>query len=206
MEIHHGAKYPLISRISCVDGAQMRTTTINLAYGPGYLLGGPNANTIYAGDANGNFYSLVLNSSGIQIGQTVAGLLGADGDSVYAGGLLYDGWGEVVNPIIPSVIETFDSSGLIVPLPDLQEVFILGGTSPPGYSVPTVPPVLSLHDTQTGQRLWSLPLPVSLAENHGPMLRCGTSCVALRESQPNLAPAPGVDLFRLNLGAVAGGN
>jgi uncharacterized protein (TIGR03437 family) len=189
------------------DGGQMRTTTINnVAYGPGYLLGGPNGNTLYAADVNGNFYTLVLNSSGIQIGQTVPGLLGADGDSVYAGGLLYDGWGEVVNPTLASVVETFDSSGLIVPLPDLQQILILGGTSPPGYSLPTLPPVLSLHDTQTGRRLWSLPLPVSLGGNHGPMLRCGLNCIALREFQQLLAPAPGVDLFRLNLGAVAVGN
>jgi uncharacterized protein (TIGR03437 family) len=109
------------------DGAQMRTTTIGVAYGPGYLLGGPDANTLYAGDVSGNFYTLALNSSGIQIGQMVAGLLGADGDSVYAGGLLYDGWGEVVNPSIPSVVENFDNSGLMVPLPDFQQVLILGG-------------------------------------------------------------------------------
>lgn len=130
----------------------------------------------------------------------MAGLLGIDGDSVYAGGLIYGPCGTSINPAGPSLVNTWDNEGLILPFPDLQEVLILGGIPSPGYSVFSFNPVLSLHDMVTGQRLWSVPLPMSFGGNHGPMIRWGTNGVAVRE-QPYLRsdPAPGVDLFRLNL-------
>jgi hypothetical protein len=53
--------------------------------------------------------------------------LGGDGDSVYTEGVVYSGWGSSVNPAGPSVIQTWSSAGLIVPLPDLGKVLILGG-------------------------------------------------------------------------------
>ena len=183
---------------SIFDGSQIRPTVTSGHDGPSYLFGGPNDSTLYGGP--GAFYTLALDSSGVTIQQTVDGLLGGDGDSVYAEGLIYDGWGAAVDPSIPSVVMTWDNLGLIVPLLDLQKVLILGGDPPPGYSTISTEPVLSLSDAVTGLRLWSLPLPLQLASNHGPMFRWGTNGVALRESQTYGGPAPAVFLFRLNLG------
>jgi uncharacterized protein (TIGR03437 family) len=182
------------------DGAQMRPTVIPQERGLGYLLGGPDAGTLYGADESGDLYTLALDAAGITIAGVATGLLGGDGDSVYAGGLLYDGWGAAVDPTIPSVVQTWDNQGLIVPLTDLQQVLILGDVPPPGYAVLTLAPVLTLHDFVTGQRLWSIALPVQLALNHGPMIRCGPNTFALRESQVYNAAAPAIDLFRLNLG------
>jgi uncharacterized protein (TIGR03437 family) len=181
------------------DGAQIRPKVTSSDNGPSYLFGGPNDGTLYGGDG-ADFYILALDSSGVTVQQTVDGLLEGEGDSVYAGGLLYDGFGAAVDPSIPSVVMTWDNSGLIAPLLDLQKVLILGGDPPPGYSTISSEPVLSLSDGVTGRRVWSLPLPLNLASNHGPMLRWGTSGVALRESQVYGGPAPAIFLFRLNLG------
>jgi hypothetical protein len=170
------------------DGAQMRPTVTPGHDGPSHLLGGPEAGTLYGADEAGNFYMLRLDSAGVTLASSV-GHLGGDGDSVYAGGLIYNSWGAVVDPSIPSVIRAFDSAGPIVPLPDLQEVLILGDGPAPGYSV------LSLYNDGSGQRLWSLPLPV-----HGPLVHCGKNCIALREPQSYNGPAPGIHLFRVNLG------
>src|ERR1035437_5212794 len=92
--------------------------------GPDYLLGGPDAGTLYGAGAEGNFYTLGLTSSGVTIMQEASRLLEADGDSVYAGGLVYDSWGAVVNPSIPSSTGTYDNAGPILPFPDLQKVLI----------------------------------------------------------------------------------
>ena len=97
-------------------------------------------------------------------------------------------------------VRSFESAGPIVPLPDLQEVLILGEIPAPGFSLLQFGPVLSLHNDGSGQRLWSLPLPVQITQNHGPMIRCGKNSIALREAQPYNGPAPGIDLFRVNLG------
>lgn len=156
--------------------------------------------TLYGADESGNFYTLQIDSAGVKVVATFAGLLGADGDSVYTGGLVYDGWGAVVDPIKPLVVRTYDNVGLMVPFLDVEKVLILGDVPPPGYSVLSLSPVLSLHDSNSGLRLWSLPLPVQIASNHGPMIRWGTNGIALRESQTYNLAAPSIDLFRLNLG------
>jgi len=182
------------------DDARIRPTVTPGHEGPAYLLGGPGAGTLYAADESGNFYTLQLDSTGVKVIATFAGLLGADGDSVYAGGLVYDGWGAVVDPSLPLVVKTYDSAGLILPLLDLQKLLILGDVPPPSYPVLSLGPVLSLHDYKSGLRLWSLPLPLQISLNHGPMIRWGTNGIALRESQAYNVAAPGIDLFRLNLG------
>jgi hypothetical protein len=168
---------------------------------PNHLVGGPNSGTLYAADATGNFYVLGLTPNGVTITEQATGLTGADGDSVYAAGLFYDGWGGVIDPTVPSVIATYDNQGLILPLPDLQKTLILGTVPPPGYTILSLVPSLTLHNIAGGARLWSLPLPVSSYSNHGPMIRFGQNGVALRE--PGIfssSPAAGIDLFRLNLG------
>ncbi len=106
----------------------------------------------------------------------------------------------MVDPSIPTVRATYDNSGLVVPFLDLQKVVILGGNPPPGYDLVSLGPVLSLHNAAGGARLWSLPLPISLNSNHGPMIRWGQSGIALRDPVGfNSNPWQGVDLFRLDL-------
>jgi uncharacterized protein (TIGR03437 family) len=182
------------------DGAQIRPKVTESHNGPSYLIGGPDDTTLYGGDESGNFYTLNLDSSGATVANTVVGLLGSDGDSVYAGGLIYDSWGAAVDPSESLVVNTWDNQGLIVPLPNLQKVLILGGIPPPDFGQFSPLTVLTLHDLNIGQRLWSLPLPVSPELNHGPMLRWGTDGIVLRESQIYNASAPGIDIFRVNLG------
>jgi hypothetical protein len=143
---------------------------------------------LYGADAQGNFYTLALDSSGVTIVQQVSSLLGGDGYSVYSGGLVYDAFGAVVDPSIPSVTGTYDNVGPIVPLPDLQEVLILGE------------PALSLNNAEGGSRLWSLPLPIQNLTSQTPVIRLGENGVATRESEGGTANlAPGIDLFVVNL-------
>jgi uncharacterized protein (TIGR03437 family) len=182
------------------DNAQIRPVVTPSYDGPLYLFGGPTAGLLYGGDNEGNFYTLAVDTSGVKVAQAFAGLLGADGDSVYAGGLVYDGWGEAVDPSVPRVVSTYDNAGLIVPLLDLKQVLILGGMTPVGYSGSVTGQILTLNDGGSGRRLWSLPMPVQIGLNHGPMFRWGTNGFALRESQLFNAAAPGVDLFRFSLG------
>ena len=180
------------------DGAQMRPTVTGSHDGALYLIGSPDANTLYGADSSGNFYTLKVSPAGVTVAGTYPGLLGADGDSVFTGGLIYDGWGTAADPAVPSVVRLYDNEGLIAPSPSSQTVLILGGIPPSGYAVLHLPPVLTAYSGSSGNRLWSLALPVSLAINHGPMYQWGADGVVLREPQPNSSVAPGVDLFRIH--------
>ena len=179
------------------DGAQMRPTVTRSHDGPLYLLGAPDASTIYGADSEGAFYTLKADASGVKVAGTYPGLLGADGDSVFAGGLIYDGWGTVVDPTVPEIVRTYDNEGLIAPPPVSQTVLILGDVPPPGYAVLQLGPVLTGYNGSSGDRMWSLALPVSLATNHGPMFQWGTDGVVLRETQADSVAGPGIDLFRI---------
>lgn len=179
------------------DGAQMRPTVTPSPGGPLYLLGAPDANTIYGADAGGNFYTLKIDGNGVKIAGTYSGLLSGDGDSVFGGGLIYSGWGTVVDPAIPQVVRTYDNQGLIALPAASQNVLILGSVPPPGYTVSSLGPTLAAYSGTSGQRIWSLPLPVSFTSNHGPMLRWGTDGVVLREQVSIGNTAPGIDLFRI---------
>jgi uncharacterized protein (TIGR03437 family) len=180
--------------VAIFDEGGMRPAVVGSSNSPTSLFGGANATTLYGGDAYGNFYVLALTSGGVQVAQSVAGLLGSSGDGVYAGGLVYDSAGQAIDPLLLTVAMTFNNTGLIVPLLDLQEVLILAS-----YSPFALPPALSLHNSGTGQRIWSMTLPITFTVNHGPMLRWGTNGIAIREPQVNSLTAPGIDLLRLTL-------
>jgi uncharacterized protein (TIGR03437 family) len=189
------------SQLFVFDGAQRRANTTGNFNGPSFLIGGPDVTTLYGGDSIGNLYTLSITPAGISVVGTAAGLLGADGDPVFAGGLIYDGWGAVVDPAIPAVTATFDNQGLILPFPDLGKVLILGGAPPPGSTILTAPPVLTLHDISGGARFWSLPIPAQTTLNHGPIIRWEQNGIALREPGSYASdPAFGLDLFRINIG------
>jgi hypothetical protein len=181
------------------DNATVRSSITPGHDGAYYLTIGPDASTLYGGDNEGTFYALRVTSGGVTTASTVSGLLGGDGSPVYQAGLFYDGWGDAIDPTIPRVVRTYDNAGLVLPLPDLSRVLILGGVTPPGY-VGFSSPTLTLNDASKGARLWSLPLPVQIGINHGPMIGWGSNGVAMRESQvyPN-DPAPSIDLMRLDL-------
>jgi uncharacterized protein (TIGR03437 family) len=186
--------------ISVYDGAQVRTNVIKSFNGPSFLVGGPDAGTMYGSDTAGDLFALAVTTSGVSVAGEWNGLLGADGDPVYANGLIYDGWGGIVDPTIPAVVGTFDNQGLVVPLTDLGLALILGGAPPPGYSVTTGPPQLSLNSITGGARYWSLAIPAQTYQNHGPLLRWGQNGIALREPGAYATdPSSGVDLFQVNL-------
>ncbi len=190
---------PFYQGTAIFDDAKMRPTLVTLFDGPGDLLGGPDTNTLYAAGGEGALYSLQVDQSGVKIASTVENLLITAG--VYAGGLIYDNSGTAVDPVAMQVVAEYDNQGPIVPLPDLQKVLILGDIPPPGSAVLSLGPVLTLNDANTGLRAWSLPLPVTLSLDQGPMIRCGVSAFALRESQTySSTPAPSIDLFHLYLG------
>lgn len=188
--------------LAIFDDAQMRPTTIPLINPmgemPEYLIGGPNSGLVYAGDQDGTFYDLAVDASGVSIANSFAGLLINEGDAVYAGGLIYDGGGAAVDPTVPAVAATYDNQGLIVPLTELNQVLILN-TTPPNQGSSVEGPALTLSNMGGGMRLWSVPMPVQISTNHGPLLRWGTNGFALRETQPLSTTAPTIDLFRLNL-------
>lgn len=179
------------------DGQQMRPTVTPGHDGPLYLLGGPDANTLYGADDSGNFYILNVDANGVKVNATYPGLLGTDGDFVFADGVIYGAWGTLVDPAIPAVVRTYDNQGLIAPSPISELVLILGGVPPPGYSVFPVTPVLTAYTGSSGDRIWSLALPLNFATNHGPMFQWSADGVVLREPQVNSVTAPGIDLFRI---------
>ncbi len=80
-----GAYQPYVGT-GVFDDAQLRPGVTDR--GPAYLLGGPDAGTLYGADNVGNFYSMAVTSSGITLGAETLGLLGGSGDSVFAGGLV----------------------------------------------------------------------------------------------------------------------
>ncbi len=179
------------------DDAELRGFTL---VGTEYLFGGPSPGTLYGGDMEGGFHVLQVDSTGVHAVAEVQGLLGGDGDSVYAGGLVYSGWGSLIDPVAAQTITLYDNQGPIVPLPSSNQALILGGVPPPGYLVTYSEPVLTLHDSKTGIRRWSVPLPIQFYTNHARMFGWGTNGVGLRELGPNTSVAQGIDLFRLNLG------
>jgi uncharacterized protein (TIGR03437 family) len=181
--------------VAIFDDAQMRPTTTP---GPPYLIGGPAATTIYATADNGDLATLAVSAQGVTVANTVRGLLMGGGNSVYAGGLIYNGYGAAVDPAVPSVVATYDNQGLIVPLTDLNQVLILSGISS-NNGAPVMVPALTLSNSSGGARLWSLPMPLRDFIDDGPLLRWGANGFALREYQPVNQPASTIDLFRLNL-------
>ena len=191
------------SFLAIFDDAQMRPTTIPApnsfaAPEPAYLIGGPDAGTLYATNGGGDFFTLAVSPQGTSVANTVPGLLGGDGDSVYSGGLIYDGNRGAVDPTVPSVVATYDNQGLIVPLTDLNQVLILSGISS-NNGAPVMVPALTLSSSSGGARLWSLPMPLRDFIDYGPLLRWGANGFALREYQPVNQPASTIDLFRLDL-------
>ncbi|HVW86295.1 MAG TPA: hypothetical protein VHB50_16520, partial [Bryobacteraceae bacterium] len=169
-------------------------------FSPGSLIGGPNAGTMYASDGSGDLFALAVTPAGVSVAGASHGFPGADGDPVYANGLIYDGWGGIIDPAIPAVVATFDNQGLILPLTDVGLALILGGAPPPGHAIVTGPPQLSLNSIQGGTRYWSLPIPAQTSQNHGPMLRWGQNGIALREpGDYGIDSSRGVDLFQVNL-------
>lgn len=181
--------------VAIFDDAQMRPAT---TLAPTYLIGGPNSGLLYGGGQDGTFYNLAVDASGVSISSSFAGLLLNEGDAVYAGGLIYDGGGAAVDPTVPEVVATYDNQGLIVPLTELNQVLILN-TTPPNQGSSVEGPALTLSNSSGGTRLWTVPMPVQISTNHGPLLRWGTNGFALRETQPLSTTAPTIDLFRLNL-------
>lgn len=153
------------------DGSAARGMSVTNFNRQAYLIGGPSATTLYGSDAAGDLYTLAINSGGVSVASEVGSLIGAEGDPVFAGGLIYDGWGSVVDPAIPAVIATYDNQGLILPFPDLGKVAILGGVPPPGDAIESAPPTLTLNDIAGGTRLWTLSIPAQTTLNHGPMIR-----------------------------------
>src|SRR5262249_46522087 len=151
---------------------------------------------IYAGDGRGNFYTLRVDAGGVSVAQTISGLLGGDGDPVYAAGLLYSGWGAAIDPRKPSLVAQFRAAGLIRPLPEFNGVLILGGDVPVGYS--DTAPNLILFDASTGDRIWTIHLPSFMQGNHGRLIQWGTNGVAFREYSV-FGPTNRIHLFRVAL-------
>lgn len=178
------------------DGPQMRPTVSKR--GAGTLIGGPDASTLY-GANGGDFFTLALDASGVTVTGEVDGLLVLNGDPVYAGGLIYGGWGTAADPVTQSIVASYDNQGLIVPLEELNKVLIVGSVPPGGWTVPSLPSVLTLSEADTGVRLWAVSVPVQMSGNHGPLIRWGQDGFAMREPQVYNAAAPGVILFRLDL-------
>jgi hypothetical protein len=179
------------------DGAKMRSNLTPGHDGPANLIGGLSDSALYAADGEGTFYTLKLDASGVTVANRNPYLCGLDGDPVLSGGLIYTGWGAAIDPAGPSLVTTFGAAGVIRPIPELQEVLILGSTSPPGY-VGFNQLSLNLIDAISGIRIWSLPLPAHFDRNHGPLLRWGVNGVAFRDYY-DFSASPHLYLFKVNL-------
>jgi hypothetical protein len=193
----YGGNYEFSSAV-VVDGVTPRPNYSNAApyclvgvSGGTLLYGGPGLSVLSLG-ANGMPYSATIAAAGLTAGQSCP---------VAAGGLLYGGNGDIVNPVTPQRVGRLGGWGLVDVAPDRSQAYFVGYESPPTTSN-SGPVSLMVFDTNSQAMLKSVPIPVNLQTYLGRMVHWGTDGVAFGDFASTYTNAPSDGLYLVHVQAL----